>query len=109
MMHAVTNREQLRDGMSLIAENHNLKQQLEDANRMLEAYEEKWLVESRAKRAAMERMERENEERRARELREALEHKEYLLHNRDYSSGYLKKIYGREARPGQRHLWNYYA
>lgn len=102
-MLAVTNNEGLKDGVSLIAENHNLRCELEDLKRMLTAFQEVWVMEGRA-----EEMKRaEAEAQRQRETDEAIERIEKLMH-RDYSKGYLPKLYGREKpRLGQRRIWQY--
>lgn len=110
MMQGMTNSTMLKDGVNLIAENHNLRMQLEDTQRLLKAYEAAWLQESRAKQEAEERAKREEEERKARELEEAIKHLEHLMYDRDYSSGYLAKIYGREQpRRGQRRTYEYHS
>lgn len=102
MTYAVTNSESLKDGMSLIAENRNLKRELEECREMLAAYEAAWLQESRAKRAA--------EERAKRELEEAIAHIEKLIHKRDdVQDPYIAKIYGREKpRRGKRRTYYYH-
>lgn len=109
MMQGMTNSTMLKDGVNLIAENHNLRMQLEECKQMLKAYESAWLQEERAKREAEERAKREEEERKARELDEAIKHLEHLMYDRDYNSGYLAKIYGRETpRRGQRRTYEYH-
>lgn len=109
MMYGLTNNELFKDGVNLIAENHNLKQQLEECKQLLKAYEAAWLAEDRAKREAKERAEREKKELKQRELDEAIKHKEHMMYDRDYTKGYLAKIYGRQQpRPGTRHEWRYH-
>ena len=110
MTYAVTNSEILKDGMGLIAENRNLKRELEECREMLAAYEAAWLQESRAKRAEEERAKREEEERRQRELLEAIEHVSKLMHKRDdVKDPYIAKIYGREKpRRGKRRTYYYH-
>lgn len=109
MYYGVTNDELFRDGVNLIAENHNLKKQLEDCKRLLKAYEAAWLAEDRAKAEEAARKAAEEDERKARELEEAIRHKEHYMYDRDYTKGYLAKIYGRQQpRPGKRHEWRYH-
>ena len=109
MTYAVTNSEELKDGMQLIAENRNLKRELQECRRLLDIYKAAWLAQEERKAREKARKQREEEELKQRELQEAIDHVEYLMHGRDLSHGYLARIYGREQpRRGQRRSYSYH-
>ena len=110
MMIGTTNSEELKSGVELIAENHNLAKKLEDAERLLNAILADQAAKDRAAREEEERRNAEEEARRQAELDEAIEHVERLK-RRDYEHDhYLRIIYGRrKARPGTRREWAYHS
>lgn len=110
MMIGTTNSEELKSGVELIAENHNLAKKLEDTERLLNAILADQAAKDRAAREEEERRNAEEEARRQAELDEAIEHVERLK-RRDYEHDhYLRIIYGRrKARPGTRHKWAYHS
>lgn len=110
MMIGTTNSEELKSGVELIAENHNLAKKLEDTERLLNAILADQAAKDRAAREEEERRNAEEEARRQAELDEAIEHVERLK-RRDYEHDhYLRIIYGRrKARPGTRHEWAYHS
>jgi hypothetical protein len=109
MTYAVTNSEELKDGMQLIAENRNLKRELAECRRLLDIYKAAWVAQEERKTREKERAKREEEELKQRELQEAIDHVDYLMHGRDLTHGYLARIYGREKpRRGQRRTYSYH-
>lgn len=109
MMIGTTNSEELKSGVELIAENHNLTKRLEETERLLNAILADQAAKDRAAREEEERRNAEEKARRQAELDEAIEHIERLK-RRDYEHDhYLRIIYSRrKARPGTRHEWVYH-
>lgn len=104
MMQAVTDNAHLAEGMRLIAELHNLRQEVHTLRALMRAVDNTAQREEEARRAEAERRAAEEQAERDKELDEAVASVERLL-RRDYRSDpYLRRIYG-PGRPGTRRTY----
>lgn len=104
MMQAMTDNERLAEGMRLIAELHNLRQEVHTLRALMQAVDNTAQREEEARRAEAERRAAEEKAERDKELNEAIARVERLL-KRDYCNDpYLRRIYG-PGRPGTRRTY----
>ena len=105
MMQAMTDNERLAEGMRLIAELHNLRQEVHTLRALMQAVDNTAQREEEARRVEAERRAAEEKAKHDRELDEAIARVERLL-KRDYRNDpYLRRIYG-PGRPGTRRVWS---
>lgn len=105
MMQAITSDGRLAEGMRLIAELHNLRQEVHTLRALMRAVDNTAQREEEARRAEAERRAAEEKAERDKELSEAIASVERLL-KRDYRNDpYLRRIYG-PGRPGTRRIWS---
>ena len=105
MMQAVTDNQHLAEGMRLIAELHNLRQEVHTLRALMQAVDNTAQREEEARRAEAERRAADEQAEHDRLLNEALAHYEQVL-NRDYRNDYyLRRLYG-PGRPGTRRTYD---